>query len=108
MSDLMREQFEARYPLAPGCVLHEGKYGFWIMWDESGEPEFSTGMGLTQMKWEAWQASRETLVIEMPKPAGLDRMSSDMTMQEIREDNRFNRALDLSVKAIHAAGVKTK
>lgn len=63
--DRAREEFEARYPLAPGCIYHEGKYGFWIDWDENGDPEFSTGMGLTQMKWEAWQASRESLVIDL-------------------------------------------
>lgn len=62
-----REQFEAWNPLPPGCIFHEGKYGFWLVLDESGEPEFSTGMGLTQNKWEAWQASRQSLVIELPQ-----------------------------------------
>ena len=60
------------------------------------------------MVFEGWQASRECLVIEMPKPAGLDRMSSEMSIQEIREDNRFNRALELAKKALTAAGVKYK
>lgn len=64
-NEKMREDFEKRYPLAPGCVFHEGKYGFWIVWDESGEPEFSTGAGFTQTKWEAWQASRESLAIDL-------------------------------------------
>lgn len=83
MSDLMREEFEE-----------------WF--DESGFKKFK------ETAWAAWQASRECLVIELPKPAGLDRMSSEMSMQEIREDNRFNRALELAKKALTAAGVKTK
>lgn len=60
------------------------------------------------MAYQAWQASRECLVVDLPKPAGLDRMSSEMSMQEIREDNRFNRALELAKKALTAAGVKYK
>lgn len=83
MSDLNREQFEE-----------------WF--DESGFKKFK------ETAWNAWQASRECLVIDLPKPAGLDRMSSEMSMQEIREDNRFNRALELAKKALTAAGVKTK
>lgn len=62
----MREEFEARYPLATGCIFHEGKYGFWIDWGENEDPEFSMGMGLTQMRWEAWQASRAAIEVELP------------------------------------------
>ena len=65
-------------------------------------------MMIKELAFLTWQASRECLVIDLPKPAGIGRMCSDMTMQEIREDNRFNSALNLAVKAIHAAGVKTK
>lgn len=49
----------------------------------------------TQVQWEAWQASRESLVISIPVfddyPASID--------AEMRESLR---------DAIHAAGVKTK
>lgn len=83
MSDLNSEQFEE-----------------WF--DESGFKKFK------ETAWCAWQASRECLVIELPKPTGMDRMSSEMSMQEIREDNRFNRALELAKKALTAAGVKYK
>lgn len=96
MSDLMREQFEA-------WAVTDYKYSLTRFYTDLRYDDDDT-----EAAWDAWQASRETLVIELPKPAGLGRMSGDMTMQEIREDNRFNRALDLSVKAIHAAGVKTK
>lgn len=99
MSEKMREEFEARYPLAPGCVFHEGKYGFWIVWDESGEPEFSTGTGLAQLKWESRQASRETLVIELPKPDSDDGDSWDQC---------FKSGVSQCRAAIHAVGVKTK
>ena len=83
MSDLNREQFEK-----------------WF--EESGFYKFK------ETAWAAWEASRECLVIELPKPAGLDRMSSEMSMQEIREDNRFNRSLELAKKALTEAGVKYK
>lgn len=85
MSDLMREEFEAWWSSTP--IIGENK---------------------RTIAEKAWQASRECLVIELPKPAGLDRMSSEMSMQEIREDNRFNRALELAKKALTAAGVKYK
>ena len=97
MSDLMREEFEAWTGNKSEKEIHQrgprvGKYKNPVM----------------QRSWEAWQASRECLVIDLPKPAGLDRMSSEMSMQEIREDNRFNRTLELAKKALTAAGVKYK
>ena len=85
MSDLMREEFEAWWSSTQ--ILGENK---------------------RTIAEKAWKASRECLVIELPKTAGLDRMASDMSMQEMREDNRFNRALDLAKKALTAAGVKYK
>ena len=104
MSDLMREEFEqavVNMHVSHG-VTHEDAAAFL----ETGSNGYrSVG---TKSAWWAWQSSRECLVIELPKPAGLDRMSSEMSMQEIREDNRFNRALELAKKALTAAGVKTK
>lgn len=61
-----------------------------------------------QDAWLGWQASRESMMVELPKMAGLDKLCKDMTMQEIREDNRFNRAIELSRIAIHSAGIRTK
>lgn len=97
MSDLMREDFVQWLRTRPE-VLNVGfdpVSGRFVLRED-------------QERWEAWQASRECLVIDLPKPAGLDRMSSEMSIQEIREDNRFNRALELAKKALTAAGVKTK
>lgn len=103
MSDLMREEFEA-------AIVSEFKSVGCIAGPDLCRSE-NNGDYLNQVvggAWWAWQASRECLVIELPKPAGLDRMCSEMSMQEIREDNRFNRALELAKKALTAAGVKYK
>ena len=96
MSDLMLKQFEA-------WAVIDNQYSIARTYTDLRYDEDDT-----EAAWDAWQASRECLVIEMPKPAGLDRMSSEMSMQEIREDNRFNLALELAKKALTAAGVKTK
>lgn len=104
MSDLMRDEFEKAVvsmhvshgvpPEDAAAFLEIGSNGYRSV--------------STKSAWWAWQASRECLVVELPKTAGLDRMASDMSMQEIREDNRFNRALELAKKALAAAGVKYK
>ena len=96
MSDLMLKQFEA-------WAVIDNQYSIARTYTDLRYDEDDT-----EAAWDAWQASRERLVIELPKPAGLDRMSSEMSMQEIREDNRFNRALELAKKALTAAGVKYK
>ena len=104
MSDFMREEFEAwQSKETPGADLeHCGEL------IGNGPARVSYRNMYVAERWIGWKASRECLVIELPKPAGLDRMSSEMSMQEIREDNRFNRALELAKKALTAAGVKTK
>ena len=96
MSDLMLKQFEA-------WAVIDNQYSIARTYTDLRYDEDDT-----EAVWDAWQASRECLVIELPKPAWLDRMSSEMSMQEIREDNRFNRALELAKKALTAAGVKYK
>ena len=104
MSDLMREEFDAwQSKETPGADLeHCGEL------IGNGPARVSYRNMYVAERWIGWQASRECLVIDMPKPAGLDRMSSEMSIQEIREDNRFDRALDLVKKALTAAGVKYK
>lgn len=94
MSDLMLKQFE-------DWAVIDNQYSIDRTYTDLRYDEDDT-----EAAWYAWQASRECLVIDMPKPAGLDRMSSEMSIQEIREDNRFGRALDLVKKALTAAGVK--
>lgn len=104
MSDLMRKEFEAwQSKETPGADLeHCGEL------IGNGPARVSYRNMYVAERWIGWQASRECLVIELPRPAGLDRMSSEISTQEIREDNRFNRALELAKKALTAAGVKTK
>lgn len=96
MNEQMRKEFE---------VFFSDKYPLTFSAAKAGEPKAHGDMSIA---WWGWQASRETLVIELPKRVGLDRMCSDMTIQEIREANRFNRAIDLAAKAIHATGAKTR
>ena len=100
MSDLMREEFEIAF--VDRCKK-KGEISRLDRFDD-GRYEYLDASDA----WWGWQASRECLVIELPKPAGLDRMCREMSMQEIREDNRFNRALELAKKALTAAGVKYK
>ena len=99
MSDLMREEFEVAFVAEEVRCCGEGMRSSALYMVEQDTLNVRSA-------WWAWQASRECLVVELPKPAGLDRMSSEMSMQEIREDNRFNRALELAKKALTAAGVK--
>lgn len=96
MIDLMREQFEA-------LAVIDNQYSIARTYTDLRYDEDDT-----EAAWDAWQSSRECLVIDLPKPTGMDRMPSEMSMQEIREDNRFNRALELAKKALTAAGVKYK
>ena len=96
MSDFVREEFVAWFSLNAPDI------------NALAEARVAKHMMIKELAFLTWQASRECLVIDLPKPAGLDRMSSEMSMQEIREYNRFNRALELAKKALTAAGVKTK
>lgn len=76
MSDLNREQFEE-----------------WF--DESGFKKFK------ETAWNAWQASRECLVVDLPEKA---RITDPSDMLFIGSNGAINKCRD----AIHAAGVKTK
>lgn len=76
MSDKMREEFEAWYKKRYGSREHSA-------WAHA---EFADS-------WEAWQASRAALVVELP--AEFDEYDGGQAMEDCRD-------------AIHAAGVKTK
>lgn len=84
MSDLMREEMKKAYE------------------DVVGEPWDDAGLHKQAwcISWEkAWQASRETLAIELPKPDSDDGDSWDQC---------FKSGVSQCRDAIHAAGVKTK
>ena len=101
MNDLMREEFEAwakdheiygddgeRFPMArlSGCYYENVQ---------------------TQAAWEAWQASRESLVVELPPSISVTPIGGD-GIQECLDCNGEYLHGHLVVAAIHAAGVKTK
>lgn len=105
MSDLMREEFEKAVvnmhvshgvpPEDAASFLEIGSNGYRSV--------------STKSAWWAWQASRECLVIELPKPCvwdndgGFDRESDP--------DSECSMALIPKIdvmQSIHAAGVKTK
>lgn len=56
MTDRMRAQFEQRFPLPPGVFWHSVQNTY------VGE----AGWKLATDRWEAWQESRATLVVEWP------------------------------------------
>lgn len=65
MNDKMREEFEARFPIP-----------MYVFWHDETQHYMSHGNPLGCLtyrgRWEGWQASRESLVIELPEkdPAG--------------------------------------
>lgn len=96
MSNLMREEFEFKFPLPSGVTWKEsiGMYEVVDVW----KLDKPMTIGIYNCRWEGWQASRECLVIELP--AKID----------VFHDDQYGEFLDAEcVKhAIHAAGVKTK
>lgn len=113
MSDLMRDIFEKEWDLPSeaqglrfipelniyGCDLYKNK--------EAADRKSSAWFYFQK----AWKASRECLVIELPKTKEIMPLSLGMYVHEIRkivDENKYTRAIDLARCAIHAAGVKTK
>lgn len=93
MSDLMREEFEQRFPVPRGVLWRDGAY------HREKEQQCTLMAHLFYLgRWESWQASRECLVIELPKENSYVQ-SSETAIFFLLEDVR---------EAIHAAGVKTK
>lgn len=98
MSDLMRDQFE-KYAKSKGWEDRHLKQR-----DDGGYEDWGV-----HPIWLSWQASRECLVIELPKPyvwdndGGFDRESDP--------DSECSMALIPKIdvmQSIHAAGAKTK
>lgn len=96
MSDLMREEFEEAFKKA---------FGFGRLL-ASANPDARQMMRVGL--W-AWQASRECLVIELPKPYAWD--NDGGFEREHDPESECSMALIPKIdamQAIHAAGVKTK
>ena len=94
MSDLMREEFEQA--VVNMHVSHGVPPEDAVAFLETGSNGYRSVS--TKSAWWAWQASRECLVIELPKEENYVQ-SSETAMFFLLEDVR---------ETIHAAGVKTK
>ena len=95
MSDFMREEFEqavVNMHVSHGVTPEDASAFLDI--GSNGYRSVST-----KSAWWAWQASRECLVIELPKPVDFPDGTGDYH-QMIDPDDLID--------AIHAAGVKTK
>lgn len=86
--DKIREEFEARFPREAGIRLDDdGLYsGPWASFYNA--------------RWEAWKASRESLVLHLPHMADYVNMLGQV-------DKCYSYLDDLHA-AIHAAGIRTK
>jgi hypothetical protein len=95
MSDLMRKEFEV-WAESRGMDLYCSRKNIYV------ESE-------TLWAWSSWKASRECLVIELPKPYVWD--NDGGFERESDPDSECSMALIPKIDAmqsIHAAGVKTK
>lgn len=102
MSDLKRKEFESWF------LINAKWYGNRDCLEFYGE-EYSDGS--VQLAFDAWQGSRECLVIDLPDTKEIMPLSPGMYVHEMRkivDENKYTRAIDLARCAIHAAGVKTK
>lgn len=99
MSDLMLKQFEA-------WAVIDNQYSIARTYTDLRYDEDDT-----EAAWDAWQASRECLVIDLPDTKEIMPLSPSMYVHEMRkivDENKYTRAIDLARCAIHEAGVKTK
>ncbi|MFU2146397.1 hypothetical protein ACM55O_08785 [Hafnia paralvei] len=90
-----REQFEAWV---------SGQYPWEPMEDillKVGPEKERYYLKLIQSSWEAWQASREAVEVQLP-----DRRDYEETLSD--HELGFNIALELCAEAIRAAGIKVK
>lgn len=103
MSDRMREDFEARFPTPEDVVWAGNEYRFVGKTPSQGMIYFIE----FNSKWEGWQASRESLVIELPE---LLQTKPYQTVDRGSENYKsgFNRAVFMSAANIGGAGLKVK
>jgi hypothetical protein len=96
----MRAEFEA-WAITGDNPLFEGDFKIVKSTDKYYWP-------ITQIMWEAWQASRAALVVELPSLTGLDQQFTGTPISEIRAHNHYNKAISLCRTAIQSAGVSVK
>ena len=92
MRDISREQFEAKFPVPAGIAWDErlGLYKVVDIWKLVSTLQ----IGEHNSRWEGWQASREAVVVELPR--------SDDSF----ENHEYLIDRELTVKAIEACGLK--
>ncbi|WP_122252638.1 hypothetical protein [Pseudomonas savastanoi] len=101
-NDKMREEFEA---------WANGRYGWEIhdQYRDESERTLSTWNGerydnrIVEGMWQAWQASREALVIELPEERAARGYG-----EQVADALGFNDGISYCRDAIEAAGVKVK
>lgn len=100
MSEKMREEFETefrKHPKFEGNAIYADAM---LERGSDGNYRFTIAEGA----WWGWQASRESLVIELPSE---DDTRCD-TVAEIAKQEAYNLALGECASAIEAAGLKVK
>lgn len=95
MSDLMLKQFEA-------WAVMDNQYSIARTYTDLRYDEDDT-----EAAWDAWQSSRECLVIDLPPSIGVTPIGGD-GIQEFIDCNGEYLHGHAVVDAINAAGVKTK
>lgn len=80
MSDKMRAEFEAAFPLPPGVYWGGKSYLY-----TSGVAYSLTNAIKWDVRWETWQASRAALVVELPDASRYDGHQARLALHESRE-----------------------
>lgn len=95
MSDLMREEFEVAFVAEDVRRCGEGMRSSALYMVEQDTVNVRSA-------WWAWQASRECLVIELPRPVEVEVVGVGCTCNSEYFD------IERVKESVHAAGVKTK
>lgn len=112
MSDLMREEFEQRFPVPRGVLWRDGAY------HREKEKQCTLMAHLFYLgRWETWQASRECLVIDLPEPyavigdyaaCGGGRVVWDVERAEMITDKMCEKTVVYGKNIFEALGLKVK
>lgn len=98
MEQAMRQEFEDRFPIPEGIAWRNTDY-FPVQTNNVHEYVALAGVAAqyTSM-WEAWQASRAALRVELPKSDYADQLDGDAYVMESRA----------VAKALQQAGIEVK
>lgn len=103
----MREEFEARFPVPFGVEWRDGDYH--ISNPNAKRKQITLAGHLFYLgRWESWQASRESLVIELPDDGIEDCQREWGEGCKNTFDCGYNFSCSKHEQAIHSAGIRTK